>query len=91
MATKYYQRDELILKDDGQEQWCLYNPKLRDWQRHERVKRIYERPDYDGFEELTEAEALKAIAKDQQEHDRFKEWLRETHPDEFKRDYPDEA
>ena len=48
MATRYYERDELILRDDGQEQWCLYNPKLRDWERDERAKRIYKRPDYDS-------------------------------------------
>lgn len=90
MATRYYEQDGFVIKDDGQEQWCLYNPELRDWERDKRAKEAYLYPGYDGFEELTEAEALKAIAKDQQRHDRWEAEYKREHPEEWNKYHPDQ-
>ncbi|MDK8793432.1 hypothetical protein QP995_07320 [Corynebacterium sp. MSK032] len=67
--TRYWDHSGSIYKDDGQEDWCVYNPSLRDWERTPRAKEAYDQAGQDSFDPITEQQALAEIAEQQEQHD----------------------
>lgn len=67
--TRYWDHSGSIYKDDGQEDWCVYNPSLRDWERTPRAKEAYDKAGQDSFDPITEQQALAEIAEQQEQHD----------------------
>ena len=71
--TRYWDHSGSIYKDDGQEDWCVYNPSLRDWERTPRAKEAYDKAGQDSFDPITEQQALAEIAEKQKLHE---EWAK---------------
>lgn len=71
--TRYWDHSGSIYKDDGQEDWCVYNPSLRDWERTPRAKEAYDKAGQDSFDPITEQQALAEIAEQQELHE---EWAK---------------
>ena len=71
--TRYWDHSGSIYKDDGQEDWCVYNPSLRDWERTPRAKEAYDKAGQDSFDPITEQQALAEIAEQQKLHE---EWAK---------------
>lgn len=67
--TRYWDHSGSIYKDDGQEDWCVYNLSLRDWERTPRAKEAYDKAEQDSFDPITEQQALADIAEQQEQHD----------------------
>lgn len=67
--AKYWDHNGSIYKHDGQEEWCVYNPSLRDWERTPRTKEAYDKAEQDSFDPITEQQALAEIAQQQEQHD----------------------
>ena len=67
--TRYWDHSGSIYKDDGQEDWCVYNPSLRDWERTPRAKEAYDKAGQDWCDPITEQQALAEIAEQQEQHD----------------------
>jgi len=80
MANHYYRRTGEILRDDGQELWSIYNPKLRAWERTERANDAYATAFQDPFHKISEEQARKSIAERQQHYDQWKEQLKREDP-----------
>lgn len=71
--TRYWDHRGSIYKDDGQEDWCVYNPSLRDWERTPRAKEAYDKAGQESFDPITEQQALAEIAEKQKLHE---EWAK---------------
>lgn len=68
--TRYWDHSGSIYKDDGQEDWCVYNPSLRDWERTPRAKEAYDKAGQDSFDPITEQQALAEIAEQQERYNK---------------------
>ncbi|MCQ9170857.1 hypothetical protein JY506_00695 [Corynebacterium amycolatum] len=68
--TKYWDHNGSIYKDDGQEDWCVYNPSLRDWERTPRAKEAYDKAGQNSFDPITEQQALVDIAEQQERYNK---------------------
>lgn len=68
--AKYWNHSGSIYKDDGQKEWCVYNPFLRDWERTPRAKEAYDKAGQDSFDSITEQQALAEIAEQQERYDK---------------------
>lgn len=62
MANRYYRRSGEILRDDGQEIWSIYNPKLRGWERTKRANEAYATAFQDPFHRISGEENRRATA-----------------------------
>lgn len=71
--ARYWDHSGSIYKDDGQEDWCVYNPSLRDWERTPRAKEAYDKAGQDSSDPITEQQALAEIAEKQKLHE---EWAK---------------
>ena len=89
MANRYYRRSGEILRDDGQEIWSIYNPKLRGWERTKRANEAYGTAFQGPFHRISGEEALKSIAERQQRRDKWEERYKREHPDEWNKYHPD--
>lgn len=67
--TTYWEQGGIVIKDDGREEWCIYNPELRDWERTPRAKFAYDKAFQDPFYRISEKRALEAIKERQKVHD----------------------
>lgn len=68
--AKYWNHSGSIYKDDGQKEWCVYNPFLRDWERTPRAKEAYDQAGQDSFDPITEQQALAEIAEQQERYNK---------------------
>lgn len=59
--TIYWRQGGTVLRDDGQEEWCVFNPALGDWERTPRAKSAYRFAGQDPFTEITEHSANEFI------------------------------
>lgn len=90
MANHFYRRTGEILRDDGQELWSIYNPKLRGWERTECANDAYATAFQDPYYKISEELALKSIAEIQQRYDQWKEQLKRDNPEGYRRCFPND-
>ena len=90
MANRYYRRSGEILRDDGQETWSIYSPKLRGWERTKRANEAYATAFQDPFHKISGEQALRATAERQQHYDQWREKYKRDNPEGYRRDYPND-
>ncbi|OFO48705.1 hypothetical protein [Corynebacterium sp. HMSC073D01] len=90
MANRYYRQTGEVLRDQGNGNWSIYNPDLRDWEQTERARIAYETAYQDPYYKISEELALKSIAEIQQRYDQWKEQLKRDNPEGYRRCFPND-
>lgn len=86
MANPYYRRSGEILRDDGQETWSIYSPKLRGWERTKRANEAYAT----AFQDRSTKSAENKPSERPQHYDQWREKYKRDNPEGYRRDYPND-